>query len=220
MSPRCCAGALVRDLGGSSRRASAQEPTWEIDDGAIVGGATAPESPIRSNSQSVHSAWSSAAQRGTRDDWHEWLRRLCLEMLRESPSAALRACATPAQTYPPLAQARAPRRMAAAIPSRSRRDPIRAKPSVERSWPGAVQRGLLLVLVRARRRGSAPSVARRVARVGARLGAHLTRGDPPNAIENGGHPGALSGQLGMWIRCSKHCSTSPSSWTSPTGRCP
>ena len=106
MSPRCCAGALVRDLGGSSRRASAQEPTWEIDDGAIVGGATAPESPIRSNSQSVHSAWSSAAQRGTRDDWHECLRRLCLEMLRESPSAALRACATPAQTYPPLAQAR------------------------------------------------------------------------------------------------------------------
>ncbi|CAK0812569.1 unnamed protein product [Prorocentrum cordatum] len=36
------------------------------------------------------------------DDWAEWMRRLALELLRESPSAALRACFPLAQVYYPL----------------------------------------------------------------------------------------------------------------------
>eukprot|EP00965_Chrysotila_dentata_P242207 6204750-Pleurochrysis_carterae.AAC.2 len=48
-------------------------------------------------------AWEDAKQQHTRDDWHDWLRRLSLEMLRESPSQALRACTAVAQAFPPLA---------------------------------------------------------------------------------------------------------------------
>ena len=39
----------------------------------------------------------------TADDWNDWLRRLSLELLRESPSPALRACAAVAHAYPRLA---------------------------------------------------------------------------------------------------------------------
>lgn len=34
----------------------------------------------------------------------EWLRRLSVELLKESPSPALRSCWATAQTYPPLAR--------------------------------------------------------------------------------------------------------------------
>lgn len=54
--------------------------------------------PPRLNPSSLKAAWE-ATQRSTRDDWHEWMRRLAVEMLKEAPSPALRACA-------PLAQAR------------------------------------------------------------------------------------------------------------------
>ncbi|SHO77966.1 Similar to S.cerevisiae protein TOR1 (PIK-related protein kinase and rapamycin target) [Malassezia sympodialis ATCC 42132] len=39
----------------------------------------------------------------TAQDWREWLRRLAVEMLRESPSHALRACRGLAEVYQPLA---------------------------------------------------------------------------------------------------------------------
>ncbi|KAG0044728.1 phosphatidylinositol kinase- protein kinase tor1 [Gryganskiella cystojenkinii] len=42
--------------------------------------------------------------RSTKDDWADWIRRLCLEMLKESPSHALRACAAMANSYYPLAR--------------------------------------------------------------------------------------------------------------------
>ena len=45
-----------------------------------------------------------AAHHSTRADWHEWMRRLSIEMLRQSPSAALRACAPLAELYQPLAR--------------------------------------------------------------------------------------------------------------------
>lgn len=45
------------------------------------------------------SAWE-ATQRSTREDWHEWIRRLSVELLRESASPALRACAPLAQVRP------------------------------------------------------------------------------------------------------------------------
>jgi FKBP12-rapamycin complex-associated protein len=43
-------------------------------------------------------------QRTTSEDWAEWLRRLSVEVLKESPSHALRACANLANVYSPLAR--------------------------------------------------------------------------------------------------------------------
>lgn len=55
------------------------------------------------NQQHLKSAWE-ASQRSTKDDWAEWMRRLSVELLRESPSHALRACANLAAVYNPLAK--------------------------------------------------------------------------------------------------------------------
>ena len=52
---------------------------------------------------SLKATWE-ATQHSTRADWHEWMRRLAVEMLRESPSAPLRACAPLAEAYQPLAR--------------------------------------------------------------------------------------------------------------------
>ena len=56
-------------------------------------------------------AWESS-QRSTKEDWAEWMRQFAVELLRESPSPALRAThtlaqvlphgASPAQLHPPL----------------------------------------------------------------------------------------------------------------------
>lgn len=48
-------------------------------------------------------AWG-AARCVSKEDWMEWLRRLSVELLKESPSPALRSCWATAQTYPPLAR--------------------------------------------------------------------------------------------------------------------
>lgn len=47
---------------------------------------------------SLRRAWESS-QRSTKDDWAEWMRNFSIELLKQSPSRALRACA-------PLSQAR------------------------------------------------------------------------------------------------------------------
>ncbi|KAK0063750.1 serine/threonine-protein kinase mTOR-like isoform X1 [Biomphalaria pfeifferi] len=43
-------------------------------------------------------------RRVSKEDWMEWLRKLSLELLKESPSPALRSCLALAQTYNPLAR--------------------------------------------------------------------------------------------------------------------
>lgn len=55
------------------------------------------------NQEHLKSAWD-ASQKSTTEDWQEWLRRFSVELLRESPSHALRACAGLASTYQPLAR--------------------------------------------------------------------------------------------------------------------
>ncbi|CAG8465028.1 34810_t:CDS:10, partial [Racocetra persica] len=55
------------------------------------------------NQQHLKNAWE-CSQRSTKDDWHEWIRRLSVELLKESPSHALRACASLAGVYVPLAR--------------------------------------------------------------------------------------------------------------------
>lgn len=58
---------------------------------------------LRVNQPQLQAAWDTS-QRTTRDDWMEWLRRLSLELLKESPSHALRASASIAGVYPALAK--------------------------------------------------------------------------------------------------------------------
>jgi FKBP12-rapamycin complex-associated protein len=55
------------------------------------------------NQQQLKKAWE-ASQRSTKDDWAEWIRRFSVELLKESPSHALRACASLAAVYYPLAK--------------------------------------------------------------------------------------------------------------------
>uniref|UniRef100_M1A3F5 Fkbp-rapamycin associated protein n=1 Tax=Solanum tuberosum TaxID=4113 RepID=M1A3F5_SOLTU len=43
---------------------------------------------------------SEASQRSTKEDWEEWMRHFSFELLKESPSPALRTCARLAQLQP------------------------------------------------------------------------------------------------------------------------
>lgn len=54
------------------------------------------------NQQHLKQAWD-VSKVSTRDDWREWLRRMAVEFMRESPSHALRACRSLADVYQPLA---------------------------------------------------------------------------------------------------------------------
>ncbi|GAB6019044.1 hypothetical protein CHUAL_000671 [Chamberlinius hualienensis] len=53
------------------------------------------------STSNLERAWS-ATSRISKDDWLEWLRRFGIELLKESPSPALRSCYTLAQTYQQL----------------------------------------------------------------------------------------------------------------------
>ncbi|KAI9757288.1 MAG: hypothetical protein M4579_003499 [Chaenotheca gracillima] len=55
------------------------------------------------NQQHLKNAWE-ASQKSTKEDWQEWMRRFSVELLKESPSHALRACAGLAGVYQPLAK--------------------------------------------------------------------------------------------------------------------
>lgn len=53
------------------------------------------------NQQQLKKSWE-ASQRSTKDDWQEWIRRFSVELLKESPSYALRSCANLAAIHYPL----------------------------------------------------------------------------------------------------------------------
>ncbi|CCD22553.1 phosphatidylinositol kinase-related protein kinase TOR1 NDAI_0A03960 [Naumovozyma dairenensis CBS 421] len=55
------------------------------------------------NQPLLQSTWD-CTQQSTKEDWQEWLRRLSIQLLKESPSHALRACAGLAGIYYPLAR--------------------------------------------------------------------------------------------------------------------
>ena len=57
----------------------------------------------KTNVSNLQKAWD-VSQRSTREDWDEWMRRFSVQLLREAPSPALRACAELAQAYQPLAR--------------------------------------------------------------------------------------------------------------------
>ncbi|OQR87010.1 Phosphatidylinositol kinase (PIK-L2) [Achlya hypogyna] len=59
--------------------------------------------PLPINQVGLTKAWETT-QKSTKDDWHEWMRAMSVELLRESPSLALRACKELASVYQPLAR--------------------------------------------------------------------------------------------------------------------
>lgn len=50
------------------------------------------------NEQALRRAWESS-QRSTKEDWAEWMRNFAVELLKESPSHALRATHLLAQVW-------------------------------------------------------------------------------------------------------------------------
>ncbi|KAJ3291491.1 phosphatidylinositol kinase- protein kinase tor1 [Rhizoclosmatium sp. JEL0117] len=55
------------------------------------------------NQPQLKKSWDTS-QRSTKEDWAEWMRRFSVELLKESPSHALRSCASLAAVYNPLAR--------------------------------------------------------------------------------------------------------------------
>lgn len=55
------------------------------------------------NQQHLKQAWD-VSQVGTKEDWVEWMHRLSVEFMKESPSHALRACMALVDRYEPLAK--------------------------------------------------------------------------------------------------------------------
>ncbi|KAK3827302.1 MAG: armadillo-type protein [Linnemannia gamsii] len=58
---------------------------------------------LRVNPLPLRRAWDTQS-RSTKEDWTDWIRRLTLEMLKETSSHSLRACADMATSFPPLAR--------------------------------------------------------------------------------------------------------------------
>lgn len=55
------------------------------------------------NQNILKNAWYCSQQK-TKEDWQEWIRRLSIQLLKESPSASLRACSSLVGVYYPLAR--------------------------------------------------------------------------------------------------------------------
>ncbi|KAI9341687.1 FAT domain-containing protein [Obelidium mucronatum] len=58
---------------------------------------------FRINQMHLQRSWDTS-EKSTREDWVEWMRRLSVELLKESPSHSLRSCASLAAVYNPLAR--------------------------------------------------------------------------------------------------------------------
>jgi FKBP12-rapamycin complex-associated protein len=53
------------------------------------------------NQQHLKEAWN-ISQMQTREDWREWFESLSMELIKESPSPAIRACVSLVDSYKPL----------------------------------------------------------------------------------------------------------------------
>lgn len=85
---------LFGRLHAISRRNTAGAPEFS---------APAEPSKMAVNQQHLKQAWD-VSQVITRDDWEEWARRLSVELMKESPSHALRACMSLVDKHQPLAR--------------------------------------------------------------------------------------------------------------------
>ena len=62
-----------------------------------------PTAKLFLNQMNLARAWD-VSQRSTAQDWHEWLWKFNIDLLRESPIPTMRACAPLAQAYEPMVQ--------------------------------------------------------------------------------------------------------------------
>jgi FKBP12-rapamycin complex-associated protein len=74
--------------------------TFSTVTASAVGG---PGYRLPMNQHHLQNAWD-VTQRSTAEDWNEWIQRFTVELLRESPSPALRACNALARVHPSLAR--------------------------------------------------------------------------------------------------------------------
>lgn len=81
-----------------SRHKSARNKNREIN---MTSSDTTMIKRLNVTAANLQNAWT-ATRRVSKDDWLEWLRRLSIELLKESPSPALRSCLALAQTYSQL----------------------------------------------------------------------------------------------------------------------
>ena len=80
---------------------SPDERYGDEEDDHII--ADVPLKKLAVNQQHLKNAWE-ASQASTKEDWAEWMRRFSVELLRESPQQALRACTSLASVYQPIAR--------------------------------------------------------------------------------------------------------------------
>ena len=85
---------LPQDLSPDEHYGDLGEDTWFAEIG---------QKKLPVNQVHLKNAWE-ASQKSTPEDWHEWIRRFSVELLKESPSHALRACAGLAGLYQPLSK--------------------------------------------------------------------------------------------------------------------
>jgi serine/threonine-protein kinase mTOR len=65
--------------------------------------APAEPSEMAVNQQHLKQAWD-ISQVTTKEEWNDWMHRLAVEFVKESPSHAVRACMTLVEAHPPLAK--------------------------------------------------------------------------------------------------------------------
>ncbi|THH30677.1 hypothetical protein EUX98_g3507 [Antrodiella citrinella] len=89
----------------NSERLPQDAPTSETTSGGKAAEFSAPAEATKMvvNQQHLKQAWD-VSLISTKDDWIEWMHRLSVELMKESPSHALRACMSLVDVYPPLAK--------------------------------------------------------------------------------------------------------------------
>lgn len=93
-------GAVSSDNDTFGPPTSLADGDFGSGDGGSEAGAGIDKLPV--NQEALKRSWETTA-RSTKEDWQEWMRRFSVELLRESPAPALRACCALAQVHTPLA---------------------------------------------------------------------------------------------------------------------
>jgi hypothetical protein len=90
---------MLEERGGPSAASAASASA----DGLNPDGTAAGVKKLHVSQQNLMKAWA-ASHRSTNDDWVVWMRGFSIELLKESPSSALRACSALAQKHSALAK--------------------------------------------------------------------------------------------------------------------
>ena len=78
-------------------------PRFEDNAAELHAAENNPPKKLDLNPMHLKQAWETKGK-STKEDWHEWFRKFSTTLLTESPNHAIRACASLASSYPPLAR--------------------------------------------------------------------------------------------------------------------